>query len=245
MGYNPRLLVLLCTFANLALASAQPKLTSAEQEVLRVSRARMDASNRRDPVSWSRFVADDCIFSDENGVLHPKSDPLKVISKLPPEYDHSENPRDFVVHVYGNTAVLTYRATVHEQFNDRDIVSEMRMTETFIKSKGSWLLIARHWGRIPLNFRRPVAVDTNSYKDYVGQYIWRPLDDVETLSVKDGRLLSQSGKDEDEYLPLGGETFFIKSDLGSMTFSRDAQGHVTGYTYHGSDGQEVQAKKIK
>jgi hypothetical protein len=30
-----------------------------------------------------------------------------------------------------------------------------------------------------------------------------------------------------------------------MTFSRDAQGHVTGYTYLGPDGQEVHAKKIK
>jgi hypothetical protein len=36
--------------------------------------------------------------------------------------------------------------------------------------------------------------------------------------VKDGRLWSQIGKKEDEYLPLGSETFFIKDDLGSATF---------------------------
>jgi len=72
-----------------------------------------------------------------------------------------------------------------------------------------------------------------------------PLDDVETLSVKDGRLWSLSGKDTDEYLPLGAETFFIRSGLGSMKFSRDAQGLVNGYTYYGPDGQVVHAKKIK
>ena len=245
MRYCTYAVVVLCFFARITHAVDQPTPTPAEQEVLNVSKARMDASNRRDPVAWSRYVAEDCIFSDENGVRHPKADPLNVVSKVPPEYDHSENPRDYSVHVYGSTAVLNYRATVHEQFNDTDIVSEMRMTETYIKPNGSWLLIARHWGRIPVNLRKPIAVDTSIYKDYVGQYVWRPLDDVETLSVKDGRLWSQSGKDEDEYLPLGAETFFIRSDLGSMTFSRDAQGHVTGYTYLGPDGQEVHAKKIK
>ena len=30
-----------------------------------------------------------------------------------------------------------------------------------------------------------------------------------------------------------------------MTFVRDAQGRVTGYTYHRWDGQEIHAKKIK
>jgi hypothetical protein len=33
--------------------------------------------------------------------------------------------------------------------------------------------------------------------------------------------------------------------LGSFTFVRDAQGHVTGYTYQRWDGQEIHAKKIK
>jgi hypothetical protein len=121
----------------------------------------------------------------------------------------------------------------------------MRATETYIKQNGSWLMVARQWAPLPLNFRKPVAVDTSHYKDYVGQYQSRPLDDVETISVKDGKLWSQSGKDEDEYLPLGPETFFIKNDIASITFSRDPQGHVTGYTYHREDGQDYHVKKIK
>src|SRR5579863_10551646 len=237
--------VLLSLFVSITHASDQPKLSAAEQEVVDVHNARTEASNRRDPVAWSRYVANDCIFSDENGVVHTKADPLAVITKLPPEYDHSENDRDFVVRLYGTTAVLNYRNTVHEQFADTDVVTEMRMTETYTKQNSSWLLIARQWGKIPVNLRKPQAVDTRVYTDYVGEYVWRPLDEVETLRVKDGKLWSKSGKDEEEYFPLGAETFFIRSDLGSMTFSRNAQGHVTGYTYHGADGQEVHAKKIK
>jgi hypothetical protein len=96
-----------------------------------------------------------------------------------------------------------------------------------------------------VNFHKPVAADASVYKDYVGQYQWRPLDDVETISVKHGKLWSQFPKDEDEYLPLGSETFFFRDALGSVTFVRDAQGHVTGYTYHRWDGQEIHVKKIK
>jgi len=46
-------------------------------------------------------------------------------------------------------------------------------------------------------------------------------------------------------LLAGPETFFVKSDLGSVTFVHDAKGQVTGYTYHRWDGQEIHAKKIK
>jgi len=153
------------------------------------------------------------------------------------------NPRDYTIHVYGNTAVINFRLTGHEQFTDADIISEQRQTETYIKQNGSWLLVARQWGNLPVNFRKAVAVDASVYRDFVGEYEWRPGDDLDVVSVKDGKLWSRFGKDADEYLPLGSDTFFVKSDLGSVTFSRDAEGHVTGYTYHRVDGQEIHVRR--
>ncbi len=170
---------------------------------------------------------------------------------MPPEYDHSVDPRDYIIHFYGNTAVINFRLTTHEQFTDADIVSEQRHTETYVRQNGAWLLVARHWNNLPVNFRKPMAVDTRIYQDYLGQYEWRPGDDLETISLKDGRLWSQIGNDaqigidEDEYLPLGTDTFFVKSDLGTAVFSRDPHGHITGYVYHRSDGQEIRVRKIK
>ncbi len=70
---------------------------------------------------------------------------------------------------------------------------------------------------------------------------------METVSVKDGKLWSRfsKDKDDDEYLPLSSDTFFVEDDVGSTQFVRDAQGHVTGYTYHRVDGQEIHVKKIQ
>jgi hypothetical protein len=139
---------------------------------------------------------------------------------------------------------MNYRSTAHEQFTDTDIISEQRVTETYIKHNGSWLLIARQWDNLPVNFRKPVAVDTSGYKDYVGQYEWR-LGTTDNIIVKDGKLWSEMGGDPEECLPASGETFFFKDELGSISFSRDAGGHVNAYIYHRVDGQEIQAKKIK
>ena len=238
-------LVALCLSASPLYAQDQPKLSPAQQEVLNVRNALRETALRRDMSAWSRYVSDDCIFSTEDGALQTKAQFIEHVGKLPPEYDRSVNPRDYVIHVYGNAAVISFRLTGHEQFTDVDIISEERQTETYVKKNGSWLLVARQWGLLPVNFRKPVPVATNAYKDYVGQYQWRPLDEVETVSLKDGKLWSNLGGDEDEAFPLGSETFFFKDDLGSVTFVRDAQGHVTGYTYHRSDGQEIHAKKIK
>jgi hypothetical protein len=241
------LLFALGLFASTICAQDQPKFSPAQQEVLNVRNALRETALRRDMAAWSRYVADDCIFSTDDGTLATKAQFIEHNQNLPPEYDHSTNPRDYVIHVYGNTAVINFRFTGHEQFTDADIISEERQTETYIKRNGSWLLIARQWGLLPVNFHKPVAADTSAYKDYAGQYQWRPLDDVETVSVKDGKLCSRFSKekDDDEYLPLGSDTFFVKDDIGSITFVRDAHGHVSGYTYHRSDGQEIHVKRIK
>lgn len=238
-------LVAVCLSASMICAQDQPKFSPAQQEVLNVRNALRETALRRDMTAWSRYVADDCIFSTDDGELHTKAQFIEHVGKLPPDYDRSVNVRDYTVHVYGNTAVINFRLTGHEQFTDADIISEQRQTETYIKQNGSWLLVARQWGNLPVNFHKPVAVDTSVYRDYVGQYEWRPGDDIETVSLKDGKLWTKQGEDVDEYLPLGAETFFIKSDLGTFAFSRDAQGRVTGYTYHRVDGQEIHVKKIK
>jgi hypothetical protein len=238
------LLVPLCLSASMLCAQDQPKFSPAEQEVVNVRDAMIQAAHKRDLAAWSSYVAEDCIFTEDNGSRLTKAQ-VKEHYKLPLKYDYTDNPRDYVVHLYGNVAVLNFRFTWHELFGDVDIVTEGRATQTYIKQSGSWLLIAAQSGAIPINVRKPAAVDPSIYKDYVGQYEWRPLDDVETISARDGKLWTQSGKEVDEYLPLGADSFFIKSELGISTFSRDAQGRVTGYVYRLADGQEIHVNKIK
>ena len=227
--------------------SDQPKLSQAEEEVLSARNAGTEASNNRDPEAWSPYIADDCIFSTDAGSRLNKAEVSRVVvAKFPHDYDYSVDPRDAVVHVYGDAAVLNLRFTVHEKFTDGEIVTEMRATETYVRRNGSWVLVARQWGKIPVNHRKPAAVDAHRYQDYAGQYEWRPLDDVENILVKDGRLWTKSGKDApEEIFSMGGDAFFLEGELGTNTFVRDGQGRVTGYIFRDADGPEVHVKKIR
>ena len=84
--------------------SDQSKLSPAEQEVLDVRNARTEASNNRDAEAWTRYIADDCIFSSDAGGRLTKAQVSRPVANFPPEYDHSVDPREAVVHVYGDGA---------------------------------------------------------------------------------------------------------------------------------------------
>jgi Domain of unknown function (DUF4440) len=227
-----------------AQTSEKQQFSPAEQEVVNVQRARMDAAARRDLDAWSGFVAEDCIFSGDDGSLMTKAQMIAYYKKVPAEYDRALDPREYTVHLYGNTAVVNLRATDHEPAGGIDITGEQRRTETFIKRNGAWIAVAIQWSALPVNHRKAVSTEGRSFQEYVGEYKARPKDDVETISIKDGKLWSQTGKDGYGCEYAGGETFFYKSDVGQFTFSRDAQGHVKGYTYRRADGQEIYSQKI-
>ena len=141
MRYFTVLLIALCICASIGSAT-EPKLSAAQDDLLKVSQARRDAHNSRDLAAAERVVAEDCVFTLADGTPVTKSKRYETLRKLPTEYDHTTNPRDFLVHLYGNTAVINYRTTEHEQFGATDIISELRTTETWIKRNRGWLLVA-------------------------------------------------------------------------------------------------------
>jgi hypothetical protein len=77
------LLVALGLSASMICAQDQPKFSPAQQEVLDARKARAEAGERRDG-SWSRYVADDCIFSDDDGVLLTKAQIMEHGKNWPP-----------------------------------------------------------------------------------------------------------------------------------------------------------------
>src|SRR5579863_7060336 len=99
-------MVTLLISANLLAASDDPKFSPEQQEVVNVYNKMHEASRKRDMAAWSTYVADDCIFSDDDGQIKTKSEIAEIGRELPFAYDHFEDARDFIVHVYGSTAVL-------------------------------------------------------------------------------------------------------------------------------------------
>src|SRR4051812_420338 len=64
--------------------------------------------------------------------------------------------------------------------------------------------------------------------DYVGSYVSDELDVQLTIVVREGKLVLQRRESEDAPLRSAYEDDFV-SPIGSLRFSRDASGHVTGF----------------
>ena len=89
------LFVALCLSASTICAQDQPTFSSAQQEVLDAHNARMEASKKHDFASWSRYVADDCIYSDDDGIIDANVKAHVMDHwKLPHEYEYGVNARD-------------------------------------------------------------------------------------------------------------------------------------------------------
>jgi hypothetical protein len=233
-----------CVVFGATYAVAATTHSPVEQELIYASNAVMDASNQRDVNTYARLTADSFIFTHDDGSVSTRAALIKSLKTLRPADNQSSDPRDFAVHLYGDTAIVSSRITVHEKYGNRDIISEERRTQTFVKMSGAWLEIASQESELPVNFRKPLPIGSARLVDFAGQYETRP-GEMDIVSVKDGKLWSVSDGEREEYQSGGGDSFFVKDDLGTEAFVRDAQGHVTGYTYRQPDGQEYYYRKIK
>jgi hypothetical protein len=77
------LFVALCLPPSAINAQEQPKFSPAQQKILDAREARLEAGDKRDG-SWSCYVADDCIFSNDDGNLTTKAKILEHAKTWPP-----------------------------------------------------------------------------------------------------------------------------------------------------------------
>ena len=233
-----------------AAASAGPGGTGPaglKDELLRISEQRVKAMESHDKDIYSGLTGDDFLYTDGDGAILTKGEVLKMVSgsnSLWPRMRHDPY-QDVRVLDLGSSAVLMYGVTFHAEFPGGAIVSDSRRSELYEKRKGSWVIVALLETPVPHNQRSPVKVDPAVLKNYVGQYEWAP-GIVETITLEDGRLMTQeNGESKDEMLPANETTFFFHADLAEIVFEKGPDGAVTGHVYRTADGQQVRVKKIK
>lgn len=218
-------------------ASAQNNI---EQEVKRLENEWLNSYLRGDKQTFERIVADDFTRTDESGKFATKTEEKELIQAPPATVNASLTNEDLQVRIYGETAVVTGRivSKVQDSLN-----FQSRFTDTFVKRKGRWQVVARHYSRIPAE-RSVINLDSNIYDAYVGQYEIAPnvLLDVKKEGQK---LMSQTtGQPKMELLPESEIEFFIKGFTAHFVFVRDATGAVTKLIIN-QEGQRVTARKIK
>ena len=145
----------LMVLVGISIAWGQTKGTKADQDVRaahdvrKLEREWLDAGGNRDVAAIKRILADDFLItfgdSSTRDKAHVISNMLKNSAKTP---NASEWTEDVRVRVHGNTAIITGRYLYKVNVKDKETISESRYTDTYIKIKGHWQIVASHLSEV-------------------------------------------------------------------------------------------------
>jgi ketosteroid isomerase-like protein len=197
------------------------------EQLKRATQELLDAVARGDVSVWQKYLAEDCIYTDEEGNVKTREDLLKELKPLPKNYLGTIKMGEPRVLAQENVIVLSHRDREELELYGQKLITWFHSTETWAKSQdGQWRLIAAQVMAIP-NERKPIAVSPNKLDAYVGQYKLAP--DVTYKVTRDGEKLfgQRTGRAREELLPLCVDTFYKKGVWrGEKVFERDAKGRV-------------------
>ena len=121
--------------------------SSAEQAIQQRLNELNTALGSNDTVALDRIYADDYTLVNMSGAVTTKAQRLAAIKSGELKYE-SVSVDEVNIRSYGDTAVVTDRATVKLQDKGQDLSGQYRVTLTFVKIKGTWQLVAAQNTRI-------------------------------------------------------------------------------------------------
>jgi hypothetical protein len=180
-----------------------------------------------DVAVWQKYLAESCIYTDEEGNVKTKADLLKELRPLPHGYVGTIKMGEPVVFKQENVIVLTHLDREDLDLYGQHLVTRFHSTDTWAKQPdGQWKLVAVQVMAIP-NERKPISINPKKLDDYVGQY--RLTDNVTyTITREGGQLFGQrTGRAKEELLALYADVLYLKGAWrGEKVFERDANGRV-------------------
>ena len=117
-----------------------------EQELLKLEHDWWKAYKQRDTQTLDRLVAEDFIFTDDEGQVYDKP---KFIALALQQVVTAYTLGDMRIRVYGDTAVVTCPSSWRYNIGGKDVSWEFRSTDVFAKQSGRWQAVAAQDTRIP------------------------------------------------------------------------------------------------
>ena len=197
------------------------------EQLKRATQELLDAIAPGDLEVWRKYLAEGCIYTDEEGNVKTKQDLLEELKPLPKGYIGSIKMGEPKVMAQENVIVLSHRDLEELELYGQKLITWFHSTDTWAKSQdGQWRLVAAQVMAIP-NERKPIAVSPKKLDEYIGQYQLTP-DVIYNVTREGEKLFGQrTGRDKEELLPLYADIFYRKGAWrGEKVFERDAKGRV-------------------
>ena len=130
-----------------ATLKADPR-SSDVQQVIRLQSELVDAYIHRDFSTLDRILADDYVFTNDDGMVELKPQVVADFSRGGERTITSYKISDQIVRVYGDAAVMTYGYTSRETYNAHEVGGAFRITRVFARFDGHWRMVAGHECRV-------------------------------------------------------------------------------------------------
>lgn len=114
---------------------------STEQALIKIEQELTDGLIKKDTSAFERHLADNGVFTDPDGKVMTKSQLIADIKSGDLKIDSSKID-DMKVHVFKDTAVVTYATADTGTYKGKPITGRYRWTDTFVKNGGRWQIVA-------------------------------------------------------------------------------------------------------
>ena len=117
------------------------------QALLKLEREWIEAFKNRDKAALERILADDFIFTDDEGQVYGKTQYIEAVTQVIKVGSYAVD--DHTIRVYGDTGIVAARWTGKITVDGKDASGSIRYTDTFVKRQGRWQVVASQDTRIP------------------------------------------------------------------------------------------------
>jgi hypothetical protein len=188
----------------------------------------LDAVSSGDASVWAQTLDERARIVDEGGQVLDRKATVEGIRPLPPGVSGTLRVTRFQATLDQDTAVTTYVAEEDEAFHGAQIHSSYRMTDTWVKRRGAWKLLA---SQVLALRSDPPALPTTAEqrRPYCGRYALGDLT-YEIQCEAEGLTGGTPGRPAKPLRLESPDVFFVPGEPRTRRiFQRDAAGRITGF----------------
>jgi ketosteroid isomerase-like protein len=235
-----RIAVLILLSAS-AVAGASP---GADEELLkRQTRELLDAIAPGEWAVWDRLLDDAVVYAAEDGRVMTKAQLKEELQPMPSWSTGSITPRDFVVRLHGDVAIVSYEGQEQQTLHGQTVRPRYHTTDTWRKKGGRWRLLASQVVALPdpppaiTLPREALAALTGVYQLGPGATVTIKLDGEQLVAEREGR--------PKQTLAAETETVFFAASAPRVRkiFVRDRAGKVTHF-FDRREGHDLKWTRI-
>ena len=193
---------------------------------------------------WRRYLLEDVVFLDENGVVYDKASLLKELTPLPAGLVGRIEVDRFQMKLHGDTAVVAAEIQEYLDYHGQNLRTRFRFLDTWLRTPDGWRLAARHTAAV---LKDPPAISLSAAElcAYNGEYTLTPEIRTTLRCTKNGLTAERTGRPPATYLPEVRDVFFSAGQPRSRRiFVRDAGGAVVGFVDR-REGEDVRWQRSR